>query len=193
MKKSVVILLCVCSLFSMTGCSGKEELPETIVDNFEESDHTEEANPGPEGKINSNAEESAQDTKDENSSTSGTGQEKISEETGTEVLEGNVTSIGTESVVICKAYIYEEDEGLIMVSSADDSGNETLVTVNLPEGVKWELHTVKNGGVNGDDDVTISEASFSDIKEGVSVKFTGYYVTEEKEFTADSVVIYSFV
>lgn len=82
---------------------------------------------------------------------------------------------------------------MVMVSSADESGNETLVTVNFTEDMKWELHTVKNSGINGDADVTISEASFSDLKEGVSVKMTGYYVTEEKEFTADKVVIYCFV
>ncbi|NBH27720.1 hypothetical protein D3Z60_18530 [Lachnospiraceae bacterium] len=189
MKLKAVILLCVCSLLSMTGCSGKEEQPEVVVDNFEELVQNGEENPTQEPKTEMQEETTSKETDMKNP----TQEEAIPKETNMEILEGNIKSIGNESVVVCKSYTMEAEDGLVMVSSADESGNETLVTVNFTEDMKWELHTVKNGGINGDADVTISEASFSDLKEGVSVKMTGYYVTEEKEFTADSVVIYCFV
>lgn len=36
MKKKTITLLCVCSLLSMTACSGKEEQPQVVVENLEE-------------------------------------------------------------------------------------------------------------------------------------------------------------
>ncbi|MDE6204051.1 MAG: hypothetical protein K2G19_11325 [Lachnospiraceae bacterium] len=195
MKMKAIILLCACSLLSMTACSGKEEQPEMVVENLDELNQSGNSNPAEETEPESDAEETKEpgNSDNETGNESSTGEESMSEEKNIEILEGSVESIGTGSVIICKSYTYEEEDGLVMVSSADESGNKTLVTVNLPEGVKWELRTVKNGGVNGDSDVTLSEASISDIKEGIGVKFTGYYVTEEKEFTAESVVIYNFV
>lgn len=168
MKKKIVIFLCAVCLAGLTACGGKETGP--IVEAVTEP----EQEPQSEDSLNSGNEEA---------------------EKSEENLEGHVKSINSGGVILNKTFTYEmdDDSGLIAVSGADESGEEVLITVNFSENTKYEVWTVKNGGVNGDSDVTKQEASFSDIKEGASLSLTGHYVTEDKEFTADYVVIYNFV
>ena len=53
------------------------------------------------------------------------------------------------------------------------------------------MRTVKNGGVNGDSDVTESAGTVSDIRENDTVIMTGGY--EGADFHAEQVVIYNFI
>lgn len=110
-----------------------------------------------------------------------------------EKLEGNVKSIGDGSVVIIKAIIEErDDESQVMVVVAPgNEAEEDLVNVNFKETAEYELHTVKNGGVNPDEDVSVRKAAFSDIKENASISLEGYY--EGDVFVAEKVVLYEFV
>lgn len=110
-----------------------------------------------------------------------------------EELEGNVKSIGDSSAVIIKAIIEERgDVSLIMVGSAPGyESEEDLVNVNFKETTEYELRVVKNGGVNPDEDVSIREAAFSDIKEQTSISLEGYY--EGDTFIAEKVILYEFV
>lgn len=110
-----------------------------------------------------------------------------------EELEGNVKSIGDSSAVIIKAIIEERgDVSLIMVGSAPGyESEEDLVNVSFKETTEYELRVVKNGGVNPDEDVSIREAAFSDIKEQTSISLEGYY--EGDTFIAEKVILYEFV
>ena len=109
------------------------------------------------------------------------------------LFRSSVKSIGDASIVVSRIFTEEKEGGLLMYASAEGSGEEVLVTVNFSEDTRYMLHTVKNGGVNGDSDVTETEASFADIEEGSSLSLEGYFVTPDKEYMADSVIIYKFI
>ena len=95
----------------------------------------------------------------------------------TEQLDGNVRGIGDNGIVIIKVKTEELEDG-VSLAIQPASGNETAedyVDVNFTDDTTFELHVVKNGGVNPDEDVTVKEASISDIVGDMSVTLEGYY------------------
>lgn len=110
-----------------------------------------------------------------------------------ETIYGNIKSIGDDSLIISRAFEEESEEGDvdIMVAPAEGSADEVLTTVIFSENTKFEVHTVKNGGVNGDDDVEKREGTLADIKADASVDITGSW--EETSFRAEKIVVYYFV
>lgn len=120
--------------------------------------------------------------------------DKLTKENGQsqdEKLEGNVKSIGDGSAVIIKAIIEEMDNGVSIMVAPGYEAEEDLVNVSFKEAAEYELRTVKNGGINPDEDVSVREAAFSDIKERASISLEGYY--EGDVFVAEKVVLYEFV
>lgn len=112
----------------------------------------------------------------------------------TEQLDGNVRGIGDNGIVIIKTRTEETEEDGVSLAIAPAPGNETAedyVDVNFADHVKFECRVVKNGGLNPEEDVTIKEASFSDIKDDMSVTLEGYY--DGDVFIAEKVVLYEFV
>ena len=175
MKIKTVIILCAMSLMAVTGCGEKAAQPVTVVD-VEKTDLGKEQVP----------EEEAVTEPPETGNT-------VKEDT--QELEGTVRSIGDAGIVVSKTFTEEtEEEGVLLaVEPLEGSGDEVLITVSFSENTKYMLHTVKNGGINGDSDVTKTEASLSDIKEGLSVALSGYFTIPDKEYVADSVIIYKFI
>ena len=111
----------------------------------------------------------------------------------TEQLDGNVRGIGDNGIVIIKVKTEELEDG-VSLAIQPASGNETAedyVDVNFTDDTTFELHVVKNGGVNPDEDVTVKEASISDIVGDMSVTLEGYY--DGEVFVAGRVVLYEFV
>lgn len=111
----------------------------------------------------------------------------------TEQLDGNVRGIGDNGIVIIKVKTEELEDG-VSLAIQPASGNETAedyVDVNFTDDTTFELHVVKNGGVNPDEDVTVKEASISDIVGDMSVTLEGYY--DGEVFVAEKVVLYEFV
>lgn len=111
----------------------------------------------------------------------------------TEQLDGNVRGIGDNGIVIIKVKTEELEDG-VSLAIQPASGNETAedyVDVNFTDDTTFELHVVKNGGVNPDEDVTVKEASISDIVGDMSVTLEGYY--DGEVFVAGKVVLYEFV
>lgn len=106
-------------------------------------------------------------------------------------LSGDVRSIGDNRVVVSKIYHYTSNDADYAVSYVGDDPEVVLITVYFSEDTQFEVHTVKNGGVNGEDDVEIREGAFSDIREGGTINLSGGYKGED--FYADKVVIYNFV
>lgn len=105
-------------------------------------------------------------------------------------LEGDVRSIGEDSMVVSKIFTYTEDGEDIAVSYAEESPDAILITIYFSENTKFIVRTVKNGGVNGDADVENRAGTFSDIQEGKTVRMTGSY--EGEDFRAEQVIIYQF-
>lgn len=111
----------------------------------------------------------------------------------TEQLDGNVRGIGDNGIVIIKVKTEELEDG-VSLAIQPAPGNETAedyVDVNFTDDTTFELHVVKNGGVNPDEDVTVKEASISDIVGDMSVTLEGYY--DGEVFVAGKVVLYEFV
>lgn len=118
------------------------------------------------------------------------------EEGGSQTLEtiyGNVKSISADSLIISRAFEeeLEESAGDILVGPAEGSADEVLTTVFISENTKYEVHTVKNGGVNGDDDVEKREGTLTDIKAEAFVNITGSW--KDAGFCAEKIVISYFV
>lgn len=99
-------------------------------------------------------------------------------------LDGNIESIGNNSVTINKTFHPSANE------SVTYNVDKVLVTVYFSEETEFEIWTVKNGGVNGDADTEKREGAFSDLKAGVSINMTGSY--DGDDFYATHVIIYNF-
>ncbi len=110
-----------------------------------------------------------------------------------EKVTGNVKSIGDQDIVIRRSF-EESSNGTdmdILVAPAEGSADEELLTVLVLETTRYEVHTVKNGGVNGDADVETREGSLADLKEKAVVNIYGNF--EGENFLAQQVIIFYFV
>ena len=102
-------------------------------------------------------------------------------------LDGDIESISDNSVVINEVFHPSED-----VSVAYESIEEkTLITVYFSEETKFEVWTIKNGGVNGDADVEKRQGTFSDLKQDTYVSMTGSY--SGNDFHAKQVIIHYYI
>lgn len=161
--------LCIFLAIAGIGCSAKEDGgQEVTVEQAEIPDNEQEENNQPKN-------------------------EELSGNKEIEILDGTVKSIGDGSLVLIKTKAEEIEEGVLLAVEPAEGyeTEEDLVDIGFTEDVSYELRTVKNGGINPDEDVSVKEASFSDIKEGASLTVEGYY--EGSTFIAEKVVIYEFV
>lgn len=167
------------------GCGAKEQDSQVAAIEQEPlEDGSEEQNKETEEETGAGAEKESTDLQQE------TGKPESGE---TEQLDGNVRGIGDNGIVIIKVRTEELEEG-VSLAIQPASGNETAedyVGVNFTDDTTFELHVVKNGGVNPDEDVTVKEASISDIVGDMSVTLEGYY--DGEVFVAGKVVLYEFV
>ena len=199
--KKFTVLVCVALTLTITGCSEKSEESGVMVDKIENVQSENQNEGGQEDKKNSEKNEDTEIKKENNNERNSENEEKNKLEKSdnksqeTKILEGDIRSIGESGIVISQIFTEdsEEDEDvMIAYIPAEGSSDEVLITVNFTDSTKYEIKTVVNGGVNGDADVTVTEASFSDLKESSSVVLTGHYISE-KEFQAELVSIYDFV
>lgn len=109
-------------------------------------------------------------------------------------LEGSVKSVGESSMVVSRIHTYvDEENGGEAAEMAVEymAGGDELITVYFSENTSFVVRTVKNGGVNGDDDKEDQEGALSDIQENNTVLMTGGY--EGEDFHAEQVIIYRFI
>lgn len=111
---------------------------------------------------------------------------------GTTQLEGNVVSIGDNSVVISQSFTEKSKDGEvdIMWAPAEDSEDEVLVNVIFTEDTRYEYKTVKNSGINPED-VESRAGTFQDIGEGLFLSMKGSY--QGNDFYAAEVSISEFI
>lgn len=187
MKRNWILAAGICTFLavSVIGCGAEGETGQAVtVERTEISENEQERD---------EQKDSGQEDSEQEQEAPSPENEKEAETRELEILDGTVKSIGDEGLVIIKTRTEETDEG-VSLAIAPTEGYETeedLVDVSFAENVNYELHTVKNGGVNPDEDVSIKGASFSDIKKGVSLILEGYY--EGSAFIAEKVVICEFV
>ena len=134
------------------------------------------------------------ETDNANSQPGGTIPAADSKSEKTEFLNGMVCGVSDDAIVIIKIETEEtEEEGvsLAVAPAPENATEEDYVGVNFMEQTKFELHTVKNGGTNPEEDVTVKEASPSDIKSEMIVNLEGSY--DGDTFVAEKVVLYEFV
>ena len=198
MKKKWIMAagLCVFITTAGIGCGAKNEKPQAVT--VEGTGISEAGQTQKDGisQSNESTKENSQSQDDEQVNTDE--QVKDSDlidspgsEKATEELEGNVKSIGDGSAVIIKAITEEMENGVSIMVVPGYETEEDLVNVSFKETTEYELRVVKNGGVNPDEDVSVREAAFSDIKENASISLEGYY--EGDVFVAEKVVLYEFV
>ncbi len=201
-NKKIVAYLCMGLLLLVTAGCGNSDADSDVsrVDtiNFNDVNDTnmEESNTHQNNNENVNnqqdSEEKNQNSLQDNQEYDNNNQQDSKEESNSNQsqtdseLDGSVESIGDNSIVINKTFHISESEELVYVGS-----DKVLVTVYFSEETKYEVWTVKNGGINGDSDIDKREGDFSDIKNQVSVNLTGTY--EGNDFYAKQVIIYNFI
>lgn len=211
-KKAAILLILSLMLASLAGCgeaSGQVTPPaaEPIVSEAP-SDENADITPVDDGKnteynsaeSNSSENNSAENNSQSPGSDSGQNsggdsapQNNFAPQSDTE-LDGSVKSIGEDSLVVSQSFTMpseNSEEGQLMVSPAEGSEDEVLVTVHVSENTRYRIHTVKNGGVNGDADVEKIDAGFGDIREKSSITAHGCY--QNNDFWADEIIIRRYV
>lgn len=183
MRKNWIMAAGLCVFIATTGigCSAKEGEPQSVM---VEQEPLEDGNEQPQGGETADADKQSENSEPDSGP----------ENSKTEQLDGNVRGIGDNGIVIIKTRTEETEEEGVSLAIAPAPGNETAedyVDVNFADHVKFECRVVKNGGLNPEEDVTIKEASFSDIKDDMSVTLEGYY--DGDVFIAEKVILYEFV
>lgn len=108
-----------------------------------------------------------------------------------ETLDGILIQIDTDSFIINKTFTEETEDGLFAASSIDpENNNEADVTVSFTDSTIFKLITVKNAGINPDEDVieTIVTKDSLILKTSLVIKGS----TTETGFLATEVGIYNF-
>ncbi len=189
MRKKVAAYLCTGLLLLMTaGCgnsnAGQDAATADAINYSDTIDADTEENNSSHQSDSQSSEESINNQSDDSveNGDSSTSQADDAQLESDSELDGNIESIGDNSVTISKTLHPSEN---LAVSS-----NE-LVTVYFSEETEYEIRTVKNGGVNGDADVEKRQGAFSDLNLGASINMTGSY--DGSDFNADYVIIYNFV
>ena len=171
--------LCVFIITAGIGCGAKNEEPqavtveETGTSESEQTQKNEISQDGESTKENSQIQDSEKVNVDEPVEDGGLTDLSRGEKSA-EKLEGNVKSIDDGSVVIIKTIIEErDDESQVMIGVAPGyEAEEDLVNVNFQEITEYELRTVKNGGVNPDEDVYRKKGVFFRYERGC-IDFSG--------------------
>ena len=199
MKKNWILTagLCVFIVAAGVGCGAKEDGGQAVtVEQAEVPDLGQEENGQTQGNDVSQGDEQESGQSQAGDETKESNQPQdagSSVNRETEMIDGNVKSIGNGSLILIKTTTEETDEGYSMAIAPVEGyeSEEDLVDVGFAENVSYELRMVKNGGLNPDEDVSVKEASFADVEEGASLTVEGHY--DGSTFIAEKVVIYEFL
>ena len=186
-QKRIAAYLCSAMLLAVTGC-GNTDAGQSVktVDTIGEDTQADENVGADSGSQQDVSEEN--DSNSESDSSDTVSEEPADKQAETS-LDGIVVSVGDNSVVISEMVTEStEDAGAVLVWEASEGEN---VTVYFSENTQFEHKTVKNNGVNGDEDVETREGSLADIQEGTVLNMTGGY--QGDDFHAEKVIIYIFV
>lgn len=186
-QKRIAAYLCTAMLLTVTGCGNMDAGQSArTADTIRENMQTDENVNADSGSRRDVSEEN--DSNFENDGGDTVSEEPVDRQVET-ALDGIVVSVGDNSVVVSEMVMESaEDNGVTLVREASQGEN---ITVYFSENTQYEFQTVKNNGVNGDEDVETREGSFADIGEGTTLNMTGGY--QGNDFYAEQVVIYEFI
>ena len=102
-------------------------------------------------------------------------------------LDGDIESIGDNRVVINEVFHPSENVAV----SYGEAEEKVLITAYFSEETKFEVWTIKNGGVNGDADIEKRQGTFSDLKQDTYISMTGSY--SGNDFHAKQVIIHYYI
>lgn len=177
-------------LASLTGCgkTAGEAAPPTAEPIPAEA-------PSNENAANAPVDEGQSTESGQNSGGDSAPQNNIAPQSDTE-LNGEVRTIGQDSFVVSQVFLMPAEDSDVedvelAIGPAEGSEDEVLITVHISENTLYKIHSVKNGGVNGDADVEKTDGSFTDIREGNSIVAQGNY--KDGDFWADNIIIYRFL
>ncbi len=181
MKKSraVMTLICVGMVMMLaTGCGEEKEAPIPVDLSSEKGDEQENL-------VQDVGENSLADSAEEGDNA------QAQQPSGMDELDGNVTSVGQDSFVICKETTSSDGDSDLAVAPAPGAETaEDLVTVYVNQNCSYQYETVKNGGINPED-ISAREGSFGDLKDGLSCNIKGSW--KDGSFYADSIKMMEFV
>lgn len=186
-QKRIAAYLCTAVLLTVTGCGNTDagqsaQTADTIKENMQ-TDENVSADSGSQQDVSE-----GNDSNFENGGGDTVSEESVDRQAET-ALDGIVVSVGDNSVVVSEMVMESaEDNGVTLVREASQGED---ITVYFSENTQYEFQTVKNNGVNGDEDVETREGSFADIGEGTTLNMTGGY--QGNDFYAEQVVIYKFI
>lgn len=179
-NKKIAVYLCMSLLLTTVGCS--HSTVDSDVSTADTSNYNDITDPNDDSQQDNNKDFVQQSNIAQSQADSIPSQTDHAQSPSTSELDGNIESIGDNSVVISEILHPSEE----MAVSSDQS-----VTVCFSEETEFEVITVRNGGVNKDADVEKRQGSFSDLEQGATISMTGYY--DENDFHAKKVMIYHFV
>lgn len=105
-------------------------------------------------------------------------------ESAVRTIEGMVSEINSNSIVVNELYTDEIDNGLISVS-----GTDIFTTVNFTDSTKFTIRTVVNGGINASDS-SDSPGTAANLKVDENIIVTA--ATDSTGLCATEIVIYNF-
>ena len=171
-KRTTVYLCAGLLLFAATGCGKSDEYIELPKVEVIEVDNVTDTNAGKNNMENvDNQQENADNAQLQSDFE----------------LDGDIESIGDNSVVINEVF-HPSDNVSVSYESAEE---KVLITVYFSEETKFEVWTIKNGGVNGDADIEKRQGTFSDLEQDTYVSMTGSY--SENDFHAKQVIIHYYI
>ena len=192
-SKIIFALALALALSSLSGCGkNTSETASPVAEPIPAASSIGSVEDAPAPASQDDAQKPASDSQQDTGSSSAP-QNNFAPQSDTE-LSGSIRTIDTGSFVVSQSFdlsTEDGDAGAITVMPAEGSEDEVLITVHVSENTSYEIHTVKNGGVNGDSDVEKTDGSFSDLQEGNSIDATGYY--QDGDFWADEIILFRYI
>ena len=174
-NKRVTAYLCASLLlFVITGCGKSDEYLDLPKVDIVKVDNVTDTNVEENNNHQNNSVE-------DGSSQQGNNEDLVSE------LDGDIESIGDNSVVINEVFHPSDNVSV----SYEEAEEKVLITVYFSEETKFEVWTIKNGGVNGDADTEKRQGTFSDLKQDTYISMTGSYSGDD--FHAKQVIIHYYI
>ncbi len=187
-NKRVTACLCASLLFMTAGCGKADEHLDAPKVDVVKVNNVTDVNAEEKNTENvDNQQENTNNQSDNSVEDSGSQQPNNTQVQSDVELDGDIESIGDNCVIINKVFQPSENVSV----SYGDAEEKVLITVYFSEETKFEVWTIKNGGVNGDTDTEKRQGAFSDLKQDTYISMTGSYSGDD--FYANQVIIYYYI
>lgn len=189
-KRKAVAVIGLAMILGMTGCSGKEAVPETTQENVsaeagiqEEAEKKAAKQEAAESKPEDAQEADILDIGAEDSKEPEEEGHTVTVSQGTEHLGGKVQNPQADGMTFAHTTLVDE-EGMVTLLDVEDAKK---IPVKFTGDTKVEHWTIQGGGAG----IDMQVAAISDLKEGMGVELEGYF--DGETFVATKVIIEVYV